>query len=512
VGEFLSTFRIMDEDRREDFFSKGYKKRYFFPHEIYYFPRCAMDGFYFANRMWGINNPNSLWEIILYARQTLIVEFPEELFFDEDIIWHQEHLGKPGQIAAANLIIDGDKLYTLEHISDLVQRIHLRKEYRTRINSCFRHWHHMLLNSVLNFAVENSLKYIYSPTANLLVEKYYPKVDRRLFDRIYDRDVTMHFEVTQRNGMWIIDVDKNRHKLVVPKIEEKIVKDEKKTICVFHDIERGLGQVEVDPDLTELADNEAAANLQKMLSIEKELNVKTTYNVVGIFLDDVKASLKQDGHCIAFHSYDHQISRQPVTNYMGEGAILKLITELGYKVTYHVNKVRSKLCLTPVSYQPMSKICRNALNKLRKILSLPLIVNQLAECQSVDYRIKGYRPYHNKPTSKISDRDLCYFNFEWTTIDEKTTGAKPTLENRIVKIPVFCDGHEMYHHNVPYETWENKVVERIKQSRFVAVGLNDCYAHYWLPHYSKFLERINTLGQLKTFNEVANQVFLANAI
>lgn len=512
----MQTLRIFDKDRKEEFFNKGYKRRYFFPHEIYYLPRCASDGFFFANRMWHINNPNSLWEIILYAWGDIIDEFPEELFFDNDIIWHQEHLGKPGQIASANLIIDGDKLYTLEHVSDLVQRIHIRKEYKTRINSCFRHWHHMLLNSILNFAVENNLTRIYSPSADLLIEKFYngrinAKVDRRYFDKIYDRDVKMHFDVDQKDGMWVIDVRKNCHKLIIPEKRETIVRDDKKTICIFHDIERGLGHVGVDPVLAESADIDAARTLKNILSIEKELNVKTTYNVVGVILNEVRASIEQDGHCIAFHSYNHQVGHQPVTNYMSEAAILTAISEISYKVTYFVNKVRRQLSLAPVSYQPISEIYRNVVNKVRKQLSLPLITNQFAECRSIDYRIKGYRHYQPKITSAISDKDLCYYNFEWISIDEKTPGTRPILENRVVKMPVFCDDQEIFKRNMPYETWERKVIESIKQSNFVALGLHDCYASYWLPHYSKFLERISSLGQLRTFDEVANQVFFANA-
>jgi hypothetical protein len=136
----------------------------------------------------------------------------------------------------------------------------------------------------------------------------------------------------------------------------------------------------------------------------------------------------------------------------------------------------------------------------------------LSECRSVDYRIKGYRPYQPKVTSEVSDNDLCYYNFEWIAIDEKTPGARPILENRVVKIPVFCDDQEIYKRNMPYETWERKVIKGVKENDFVALGLHDCYARYWLPHYSDFLEKMRSLGQLKTFNEVADQVFWANAI
>jgi hypothetical protein len=143
---------------------------------------------------------------------------------------------------------------------------------------------------------------------------------------------------------------------------------------------------------------------------------------------------------------------------------------------------------------------------------LPLIINQLAECRIVDYRIKGYRPYQPWNTSEVKDNDLCYYNFEWLAINEETSAAEPKLENRIVKIPVFCDDYEMFKQNMPYQSWENKVIGRIKKSNFIAVGFHDCYAECWLPHYSNFLKKIGSIGQIKTFDEVANQVFLANTI
>ena len=446
------------------------------------------------------------------------MNFPNDLFFDNDIVWHQEHFGKPGQIATANLIIDGDNLYTLEHVSDIVQRIHLRKEYRTRINSCFGHWHHMMLNSILNFAVENNLTTIYSPSADFLMEKFYngsvkPKVDRRYFDRLYDRDVKMHFDVDPKDGMWVINVRKHRHKLIMPEKRETIVKDDKKTICVFHDIEKGLGNIGVDPVLAKSVDNDATETLMDILHIEKKANVKTTYNVVGSFLNEVRESIENDGHCIAFHSYNHQMSRQPVTSYMcDEAAICPLLSKIGSKVTYYVNFVRRLLSLNPVIYPPIPVIHRKIVNKLRKLLLLPIVINQFAACRNVGWRIKGYRHYQPSLNSEVGDKDLCYFNFEWIAIDEKTPGAKPTLQNRVVKIPVFSDASEMYKHNVPYDIWETTVIDRIKQSNFSVIGLHGSYANYWLAQYSEFLEKISSLGKLKTLNEVADQVFLSHSI
>lgn len=64
---------------------------------------------------------------------------------------------------------------------------------------------------------------------------------------------------------------------------------------------------------------------------------------------------------------------------------------------------------------------------------------------------------------------------------------------------------------MPCQTWEQKVMESTEQNDFVAFCLHDCYAHYWLPYYRKFLEKIRGLGTLKTLNEVANEVILGNS-
>ena len=51
----------------------------------------------------------------------------------------------------------------------------------------------------------------------------------------------------------------------------------------------------------------------------------------------------------------------------------------------------------------------------------------------------------------------------------------------------------------------------IKKNNFVAFGLHDCYATYWLPRYREFLAKIKNLGQFKTLNEVADEIILANS-
>jgi hypothetical protein len=86
------------------------------------------------------------------------------------------------------------------------------------------------------------------------------------------------------------------------------------------------------------------------------------------------------------------------------------------------------------------------------------------------------------------------------------------MDNRIVKIPILFDDFKMYKNKMKYEDWEQKAIDGIKQNDFVAFCLHDCYADYWLPYYRRFLDKIKALGELKTLNEVANEIILGHSI
>ena len=73
--------------------------------------------------MCGTPDPAASWEIVLYADPALLVDLPAELSFDDDLIWHQQHFGRPGRSRRADLVIEGETIYAMAHVSDLVQRI-----------------------------------------------------------------------------------------------------------------------------------------------------------------------------------------------------------------------------------------------------------------------------------------------------------------------------------------------------------------------------------------------------
>ena len=80
-----------------------------------------------------------------------------------------------------------------------------------------------------------------------------------------------------------------------------------KAICVCHDIERGLGHVRVEPEFARVAEAGAEHNLGAMLDIEAAAGIAATYNVVGAFLPEVRTAIEANGHCLGFHSFDHDL-------------------------------------------------------------------------------------------------------------------------------------------------------------------------------------------------------------
>lgn len=466
-----STYREISPERAGEFRHRGYKQRYFFPHRLYYLPKAGPDAFQLARQMCGPSHPDQLWEIVLYANTPLIDEFPRDLFFDDDLIWHQQQFGRIGQVAVANLVVDGSRLYSTLRISDLVQRISRRRAHKTRVENRFKGWNHMLLNAILSFAEEHQVSQVMLASSELVMRNTDPRrrahLGTELFERIYDRAVCELFTTSRRAGWWVVDLAENAGRIVRPARAEES-RTAKKTICLCHDIERGWGHIDADPAFARSAHAASPQYLEEMLAIEQAADVKATYHVLGILFNDVRARIDGAGHCLAFHSYDHQ-TKAPAA---------------------------------------VPDTTRKALDILRRRGDL----DQLVQCRHVDYRVKGYRPAQSRVTSDLSDHNLCLHNFEWiASAAGSLRVAVPKMENRIVKIPILFDDFDLYVGNLPYEVWQRRAIDRISHNRFVAFGLHDCYAGLWLPHYRDFLETLKGLGTLRVLDAVATDVILAQA-
>ena len=472
----VSRFRHFAEDHRQAFIARGMPARHFFAHRTYYIPKCGPDAVWLAHRMCGRKRLDGHVELLLFAEPAQLEHLPTEIFFDDDLLWHRQQFGKPGHIAFAYLFRDGLNLYGLNYVSDLVQRISRRRDHATRVEKLFRGWRHMLFNSILNFAIEQGVTTFYSPTSKFVMahtdRNRSPK--KELFERIYDRTVAERFAATRSGNWWVIDVKANRDRVVHPEKGEEVM-TRGRTICVGHDIERGLGHVGLDAGRTRIADRIAPAALTEMLRCEQAAGIKTTYSVVGCFLDEVRPEIERGGHCVAFHSFNHVIRRH-------------------WRFTRHYFGLRWQLA------------------RWTGIGSKEKCLDQLSRCRLVDRRVRGFRPPQSRITAEWDDFNLVYRNFEWCGTSSRELGSLPALRDHLVKIPIKLDDFPLFKSAMPFSEWERRLIAEIENSEFLAFGMHDCYADLWLPNYPALLEKIARLGEIRTFDAVADDAIFAGAL
>jgi hypothetical protein len=448
-ADLSSVFWEIAAGRADEFVAKGHRRRHFFPHRVYRLPKCGPDGLKLAERMCGKSDPASMWELVLYADPATSAEFPQELFFDDDLIWHRQQFGRPGQVASATVLLDGRTVYSITHVSDLVQRISRRREYKTRVERSFEGWRHLILNAVLAFACAHRAREVRIPTATL-ARRHTDRsrlVGFGLFERVYDRALNDFLPARRAGEWWVVDCARAADRLVVPqrRVEPR---RRSKTICVCHDVERGTGHLQYDPEFARRADGSSPRDLARMRRIEADAGVRATYFVLGSLMSELKDGLENERHAVGFHSFDHRIDSE----------------------------------------------------------------DQLRRCREVDYRVKGYRPPNSRITYELSDRGLLFHNFEWLASAAHTVGVTtPRLRGGLVRVPIAFDDHPLYTGQLSYPEWERVALERLASSGFAAISLHDCYAASWLPRYDSFLEQVAAMGELRTVDEVAAEVTLAAA-
>ncbi len=435
-------------DHSVEFQRRGYRLRHFFPHRVFWLPKCGPDGFMLADWMCRIDDPEAMREILLYATPEVAAEFPRELFFDDELVWHQQQFGLPGQVACATVVLDGRTVFSITHVSDLVQRISRHREHKTRVEKRFKGWNHMLLNSVLHFATAHGAKRVRVASAALAARHtdHSRRVDPTIFERIYDHTINSLFEPRRRGDWWELDLGEVRERIVVGE-RKRHPRSEAKTICICHDIERGWGH-QHDPLFAKRAEDASGEALATMRQIEAELGVRCTYNVVGKLMPDVRREIEKDGHCVAFHSFDHRVDRD----------------------------------------------------------------RQLERCRQVDYRVKGYRVPESRLTPELSARNLLRHNFEWLASSTTSLQREiPILQHGVVRLPIAFDDFSLHTGERSWDQWQAIALEEVHGRDFVAIGLHDCYAEHWLPGYRDFLLRVRELGELRTMDEVAAEVTLRSA-
>ena len=85
------------------------------------------------------------------------------------------------------------------------------------------------------------------------------------------------------------------------------------------------------------------------------------------------------------------------------------------------------------------------------------------------------------------------------------------MRNGIVCIPIAEDDFPLHTGRWRYPEWEARVLDTVREHPFTAIGLHDCYAAAWLPHYPRLLETLRELGALRTADDVAYDVIFEHA-
>ncbi|MGD2055748.1 MAG: hypothetical protein PVJ15_03000 [Gammaproteobacteria bacterium] len=454
------------------FLQRGYRRKYVFAHRTYHIPKPAPDAVRLAH--WMLDEPRGVkfWTVTLHATGESLSGLPPDLFFNYDLVIHRQQFGIPGHIAFANLAGTGRRLHVLQMVGDPVQRRQRAGRHREHLRNRFRGWRYLLVNSVLDFALNQGYTRVYFPRAELVMRftgKRKPASNAFLI-RLYDQTPAEHFEVTGDDDWWRLDLHSNRHRVIeLEKRQQRL--EHVRTICITHDIEHGIGHRTVDPEFARAIDRSAPGWLAGMLDAERVAGCKSTYCVVGKILSEVRDDIEQDGHCLAFHSYDH---------------------------------VRENMSLW--QRLPLRYLRIHLFSRLR---GYPPAV-QLKLCRQIDYQLRGYRPPNSILSRELHPDNLRYFNFDWLASSSDSLGIRePRFHDGIAYLPIQFDDFPLYRGDCSYAEWEARALAVIEGSEYIAFGLHDCYAAHWLPHYRRFLDQLMSLGEVTTLEAVANELFLA---
>jgi hypothetical protein len=76
-------------------------------------------------------------------------------------------------------------------------------------------------------------------------------------------------------------------------------------------------------------------------------------------------------------------------------------------------------------------------------------------------------------------------------------------------LPIHLDDFDLHRGRTGWEGWLEHARSLIHDHDFVALGLHDCYAEHWLPHYDNLLSELRALARVRTLDEVADDLHLA---
>lgn len=495
------TYHAITAEHKPEFVARGYKGRYFFPHEIRYVRRPGCEQFLLLKEIWGIDRPANMYNVLIYGVQDVVSTFPDDLWFHPQVMMHRLHLGLPGLVCWANMCIDGDRLLTDEIQSDVVQHIFMLQELKRQVNARFRPWYYMVLNGVLNFAIQQGLREILIPTPEHLMSRYLDKpLNTQLFERIYRDNIHRVFVgVRQRGNHWVVDVQANRGQVITPELRTEPSTLPGRRICLFHDVSPGPGQ----------RVGEARRLLNRVLEQEQRLGVRSTYTVAGALIGEEMERIEQAGHAVGFHSYSPRAYRYAPHPSQDEPPVMRSLTRLYRRADY---TVRKHLSMEPAATPTASVLRRSACNRLRRCVGLRPVLDPLALCRTQQLYAKGYHPTEHDTANGVSDDMLLYRGFEWVLTPPGPGDAPaPGFNNGLVRLPVTAEltGTPT---GAAIERFQADALRACERGGLVVLGLPTASSASWLAAYPALIERLRSRGGLVTAQQVSDTYHLTNAV
>lgn len=434
------------------FMAHGFAAREYFRHSAVVIHKQYPDTFLLLERR-GVPRlelaTGEFLQLNLYSDE--LSGFPDDLFMDRQVNWHNQQLGQKGLIAAAGLYLSKDVLTITVMQSDLCQQLYRHTEFKqrckTQIEKRFGYWYRMLFNAILAFAIDRGLRSVRCPTAHSICGFTTKRVRPEMFERIYDSPSPKYncLKIEDRDvEYWEVPLLENANRVVrlcetAPSPPSQPVA----SICIFHDIEENVD--------TPVSPQECRKSLTAMLEIESQMEVQASYNLLGTLFRDKQGQIRASdpGHSLAFHSFNHDLADE----------------------------------------------------------------TQLARCRDIDLQIRGYRPPRSHLTNELTDYQLSYLNFEWLACG--SAGFRATsyfLQNGILKIPIFTDDYPLFTGVVGYEEWESRILQSARETPFFAFGLHDCYAACWLAGYAKLLEKLARIGTFVPADQICDRAFWLDGV
>lgn len=438
--------------------ARGWRKRDLFPHCFVVLPVAGPNARYLQERMMPERSGGSFATLIVHATGEAADCLRDETWFDDELHWHRLDLGRRGHVAFAILYFVDDDIIVLNLVSDIVQRQNRSPSARTRIERRFGGWPKLLMHATLAFAQSSGRRRVISPRASLALGMTDAKrsAKRALFDRVYDCQAVSRFHARPGDVWWAIDVKMNQDRIMAPRQVDLDPAFGEPTICILHDVERGAGHRDLEPEFASRADALAPAYLEQILEHEDRMGAVSTLAIVGRYFDKLPQAVRESKH-LAFHGFDHWLDVDP----------------------------------------------DNASS----------VLGDLARCRKLCPRVTGFHLPRSQVGLGLRNCDLVAEDFRWIAAGARQLDIeKPVLRDGVVEVPVHVDDFDLHRRRIEPAAWMKEVETMIHRQSFSCIGLHDCYADHWLERFPDWLMRWSDKCQFTTLDQIAWKVAEAHAL